>query len=502
VLEPRIGDAVMVLTVIPIVGTAWLYGVRGGLVASVVLVAVDIALLQTVAERGGFHPAQLLRAAMAIAIGVVAGWIRDTTIRQQALLADNLRMSEGLERQVAERTATLTAEIAARREAEDQLQRDTAVRKELEVRAATADRMAVIGTLAAGIGHEINNPLAIITSNLEYVLDALRDPNPTLREAIEDARQAGFRAGEIIKNMRVFIQSNRDTAAASVREVVDSTVRLIANEIRHRARLELDVADTPPVRLSANMLGQILLNLLVNATHALPARPADQNLVKISVRAGADGRTVRIAVTDTGCGIPVDVRPRIFDPFFTTKPVGGGTGLGLWVCQQIAVGAGGEIAIESSGDEGTTIRIDLPVAVPAVEREPPVQAPSTDRRARVLVIEDDPIVRRTITRLLRARHEPVVMEDAVQALAAVEAGERFDVILCDVMMPVMTGDQLFERLRAIAADQAERVVFMTGGAFTPEARTFLADPRHPLLEKPFAAEDLESVIQRVLRRAA
>jgi signal transduction histidine kinase len=503
VLQPRIGDPVLALSMIPMVVAAWLYGIRGGIVAGVITVALNITLMQTIGDHDGFRAPQLPRIAVALGIAAAAGWARDITRRQRELLdqiehaANALREAKDqLEDQVAARTAELARTNAALEAENAARRRDLEARKQLEAHAAAADRMAVVGTLTAGIGHEINNPLAVILANLSYVTEHLpEDVEPAVREALHDAQASARRAGEIIQNMRVFVQTTSTSEHADVRRVVNTTVQMVANEIRHHARLEVDVDDTPPAALPESQLGQLLLNLLTNAAHAL--RENADNEVRVEVRAGAGKVTIR--VSDTGGGIPAEAQARIFEPFFTTKPIGVGTGLGLWVCHHIVTSAGGEITLERSSDAGTTFRIDLPVARASQMSLPTLPAPLGSLRGRVLVIDDDSAIRRSISRFIKNRHDLTVVDSGEAALELIEGGQRFDVILCDMMMPEMDGAELFTQLEAVAPTQATRIIFMTGGAFTPRTKSFLEPLRNRLLEKPFEAVQLEAKIQELLQ---
>ena len=218
--------------------------------------------------------------------------------------------------------------------------------------------------------------------------------------------------------------------------------------------------------------------------------------MRIEVR--PDGQRVRIRVTDTGGGIPANVQERIFEPFFTTKPIGVGTGLGLWVCHHIVSVAGGEIVLESSTPAGSVFRVSLPTAQAPIDEVPALPAPIGKQRGRLLVVDDDSAIRRSFTRFVRNRHDVVVAESAADALQQLQDGERFDVILCDMMMPEISGQDFYARVQELVPEQAERVVFMTGGAFTSETRDFLPTARR-LLEKPFEAAQLEAMIQDVLQ---
>ena len=460
VLEPRIGDGVLALTVIPLIVAAWLFGLRGGLAAGVGLVVLDIVLLQTVGHRDGLSAGQLPRILVAISLGGVVGYVRD--------------LQQDLERRVAERTKELVDRTA---------------------RAGAADRMAQIGTLTAGIGHQINNPLAAVLANLDEIVRRLPPGDPQLAEAARDAKEAAERVAQIARDVRLFTQRGKATTeVANVRRAIDSTVRMVGNEIRQRARLEIDVVETPYAKIATGDLCQVLLNILVNAFQFLPA--TGTHTVTVAVRPSADGTRILLSIADTGPGIAAEHRLRVFDPFFTTKPVGDGTGLGLWVCHQIVTTAGGTIEIAATPAGGTTVRIALPLGVPSAEHISDQVAPL--KKARILVIDDDPIVGRAVEKLVRDRHEVIVVVDPLVALARVEAGDRFDVILSDVMMPELDGSELHEKLQAIAPEQAARMIFMSGGAFTTHTKQFFDAPERVRLDKPFTRDDLDRVLARIL----
>jgi CheY-like chemotaxis protein len=210
-----------------------------------------------------------------------------------------------------------------------------------------------------------------------------------------------------------------------------------------------------------------------------------------------------VEITDTGGGIAPEVLPRIFDPFFTTKPVGVGTGLGLSICHGIVSGLGGEIQVDSVPRRGSTFRVLLPAASPAQRAASPAPSPGAapERRGRILVVDDEPLVGRAVTRIL-SQHEVVHRTSARAALADVaEGAERFDLVLCDLMMPEMTGMDLHARLRALAPALADRTIFLTGGAFTGGAREFLDRVPNARIEKPFDPETLRGLVARALEAA-
>jgi CheY-like chemotaxis protein len=206
-----------------------------------------------------------------------------------------------------------------------------------------------------------------------------------------------------------------------------------------------------------------------------------------------------IEIGDTGCGIPPAVLKRVFEPFFTTKAIGEGTGLGLSICHGIISAFGGEIAVESTVGVGTTVRISVPPTTDqaAVPVAPATPAPKTTTRPRLLVVDDDDRLRETVGRMLQKDHDVTLASQATQALELIEHGARFDVIVSDVMMPEMTGIDLYTELQRIDPRQASRVVFITGGAFTQSARDFLDAVSNPRLEKPFDPKELREIVRGV-----
>jgi CheY-like chemotaxis protein len=247
-------------------------------------------------------------------------------------------------------------------------------------------------------------------------------------------------------------------------------------------------------------LGQVFSNLLVNAAQAIPEGQADDNEIRITTETDASGRAV-VEVRDTGPGIPADILGRIFDPFFTTKMVGEGTGLGLSICHNIVTGLGGEIVAESEMGRGTTFRVVLPAAsleAGSARKEAVASRPAADRPGRILVVDDDPMMGKTLRRGLAEEHEVTVVTDGRQALDLLLGGRWFDVILCDLMMPNVTGMDLYAELSCALPEIVDRIVFMTGGAFTPAGRSFLASVPNQRLEKPFASEDLRAIIRALV----
>ena len=366
------------------------------------------------------------------------------------------------------------------------------------------DRMVSVGTLAAGVAHEINNPLAYLIANLGFISEELGQlakgmQNPRLdeiRSAVQESREGAERMRLIVRDLKAFSRADDDhRGPVDVRRVIESSINMAWNEIRHRARLVKDYAELPIVEANESRLGQVFLNLLINAAQAIPDGDAARHEIRIVTRAVATSAAI-IEVHDTGTGIAPEIRDRIFDPFFTTKPVGVGTGLGLSICHGIITRLGGTIEIESELGKGSVFRVILPAseAAPAPRISSSIVPPSR-RRTRVLVVDDDPMIGASIRRVLSSEHDVVVLTDAREALDRIRSGERFEHVLCDLMMPEMSGMDFYEKLLNEAAEQCESVVFLTGGAFTQRAREFLDEVPNPRLEKPFDARALRFIVR-------
>jgi CheY-like chemotaxis protein len=378
--------------------------------------------------------------------------------------------------------------------------RDVTAERAAQARMLVSERMASLGTLAAGVGHEINNPLMSVLGNLEMAIGDLRKIRREhgdidfleLGEELRDAKEAGERVRNIVRDLKLFSRTDEETRGeVHVEKVMESSLRMVWNEIRHRAQLVRDFKPVPAVLANESRLGQVFLNLVINAAQAIPEGRANQNEIRVATSVAADGR-VRIEVSDTGSGMTPEVIGRIFTPFFTTKPIGVGTGLGLAICHQLVTAVGGDITVDSTPGRGTTFTVLLPpMAVPhgvAASEAPPVR-PSLI--GKVLVIDDDVMVATTIRRALR-EHDVVALSDPLEAIRQIDAGQRFDVILCDLMMPNITGMDVHAELMRRAPEMAERMVFITGGAFTEQAREFLE--HRPSVEKPVDLETLRALI--------
>ena len=385
---------------------------------------------------------------------------------------------------------------------------DITEHKETAARLVFTDRMASVGTLAAGVAHEINNPLAFISAHLELISTELGDPlSAEIHTILDETRVGVERIRNIVRGLNAFSRTDDDQRAPiSVEQVLDLAVLMAGPQIRHRAQLVRASGPLPEVVANQATLGQVFLNILVNATEAIPEGQVDRQTISIAARTDDAGWAI-VEIRDTGCGIPREIRGQIFDPFFTTKPVGTGTGLGLSICHGIVRSLGGEIGFTTTPGAGSTFTIALPPAVaPAratpepVVMETPVEA--TQRaHTKVMIIDDEVVFANALRRLLgRDHHQITIVHEGQEALARIAAGERFDAILCDLMMPAMSGMEVHEKILGLAPDLAERMIFLTGGAFSPLAKQFLDRANNLWFDKPCDLQALRSAILRVARR--
>lgn len=383
---------------------------------------------------------------------------------------------------------------------------------EEDLKMARADRMASVGQVAAGVAHEINNPLAYIAGNVEFLEQNLEGASgeelerlrPELLEAAAEARQGIRRVGLIVRDLKTFSRENVEALdVVDLNEVLRSALRISDNEIRHRARLETLFPEAP-VHVLGNetRLVQVFLNLLVNAAQAIEPGAPDAHRVSVEVDV-TDPKACTVVIRDTGCGMTPDVLERAMDPFFTTKPPGVGTGLGLSVCRSIVEQLRGTLSLSSEPNRGTVARVCFNRTTARPQRAVPdvPQRPESPKEpVRILIIDDDPMVVRAMERLLRG-HDLTTTANGSDAISAIAAGAHFDLILCDLMMPGITGVDVYEQLAALGRGIEERIVFLTGGAYTDRTRDFLASVPNPCVEKPVSSKGLAAILAKGTRAA-
>ena len=387
------------------------------------------------------------------------------------------------------------------------LSNDVTEIRRLQASAIQNDRVIALGTLAASVAHEINNPLTYVLGYLKTATMELRAVAPPVDSTgsaqaptelprlekilshLELVRSGAERIARIIQDLRSFTRPPAQKLEwVDVQAVVQSVLRLVGKDAEAHARLTVDLEQTAPVSADESRLVQVVLNLMVNAIQAVRGgRPED---MQIAVRTRSEGTGAAIEVADSGPGVPVADRASIFEPFFSTKALGEGTGLGLFVSRNIIRDFGGEITVGDRPEGGAIFRVTLPGLHGSrpPEPEPPAVPQDTEatRKARILVIDDDELVGRALSASLgRAGHDVTTVNDGADALGLILSDGNFDLVFCDLMMRGMSGMDLARVLEQRAPHKLHNVVFMTGGAFTPEARDYLQNHPRSTVSKPF-----------------
>ncbi len=382
--------------------------------------------------------------------------------------------------------------------------RDVSERHRMREQLARADRMAALGMLAAGVAHEINNPLAYMALGIEALGKHLTrmSGDSHARDAalalLEPIRIGADRVTDIVRELRTLSRPEADLASpVPLSSVIVTAQQMVAHELRDRTRVSVRIEGDPRVIGHAGRLEQVLINLLTNAAQAFTNESVDpQIIITCAERSG----NVELDIEDNGPGIPPNLRARVFDPFFTTKPAGVGTGLGLSICHGIVNRMGGEITIDARSCGGTRVRVRLPstpVGETRQSEERDAGISTRERRLRVLVVDDEPALGRAVQSLLSREHEVAMTTNGAEGFERIASVDPPDVVLCDLMMPEMTGAELHARVLREYPALARRFVFMTGGAITSETRAFLTTIAQPCLQKPFSPSELREVLLRV-----
>jgi len=370
--------------------------------------------------------------------------------------------------------------------------RDVTERQRLRSQIAHADRLASLGMMAAGVAHEINNPLTFVGLAAEMLGRRVPESEAAL---VRDVRSGIDRIAAIVRDLKFFGRNEEEPqGAVDLAIAIASAERLVAHEIRARAQLESELGELPAVLGVARRIEQVFVNLLLNAAFAVENKPDGR--ITISAETASD--RVVVAVHDNGVGIEPDKLDKVFEPFFTTRG-GSGTGLGLSICRDILVRAGGDLTAKSSPGEGTTMTVTLVRAnkersslktIPA----PPPQADGSMRR--ILVVDDEPLIVSSLLVALSRSADVLGETSAERALQLLQTG-IFDAVVCDVMMPSITGIDLHQQVVAKNPALASKFVFMTGGTYTARARDYLESVSNPRLTKPFEIRDLVAAIEAV-----
>jgi DNA-binding response OmpR family regulator len=371
----------------------------------------------------------------------------------------------------------------------------------------TAAKLVSLGAVASGVAHDINNPLAYVLTNLGHVIDQLpklpqaNDVHGRVGElvrSLEEARGGAERVRRVARDLGLFLRVNEEAPEiVDVHQLLEACVSVAWNDIRHRAELTRDYGQLPPLSARPSQLGHALLNLLLNAVQSIQEGNARQHRVELTTYAGANGSAV-IEIADSGANLAEHVQPHRFDPLFQKRDGAGAAGLGLAIAKQIVLEHGGTLDIEPRSGRGKCVRVVLPKA----DRRELEQAAASGRpmpvlsRAKVLIVDDEASVARALARLIGPDHDVQVESDGRAAIRRI-CSEDYDLVFCDIMMPDVTGMDVYDTVRSRRPGSERLLVFMTGGAFTARAHEFRKSVRNRFIDKPF---DL-SVIRSLLSHA-
>lgn len=384
---------------------------------------------------------------------------------------------------------------------------DVTERNKLRIQTKLSDKLAMIGTISAGVIHEINNPMSYILSNLHYIDDKIKSVNEkdvnllsifhSIAEAVNESIQGAVKVGEIIHNLKGFARvDQQELAVVDLNEVLDAVIKMAHPEYKNKATLETDFDSKLPQLLSSkSKLHQVFLNLIINASQAMNAN--DYNSNKIIIRTFKDIDCIHIDITDTGKGMSAEIASKIFEPFFTTKE--GGTGLGLSICYDIIHELGGSIIVKSELNKGTVFSINLPVSLIA-DKDIPLSLESKKIiRKNIFIIDDESTVLMVLEKMLGTENHVTKALGGRAAFYMLEKNSiNYDVIICDLNMPDINGVDLYQYIQEHIPGMAEKFVFITGDTYIPSMKYFIANIKNPCLEKPFTMEQLTQAMNAVL----
>ncbi|HXI03706.1 MAG TPA: ATP-binding protein, partial [Candidatus Saccharimonadales bacterium] len=388
-----------------------------------------------------------------------------------------------------------------------ELERQVRIRsKELEEaqsQLVQAEKMSAVGLLVSGVAHELNNPLAGVVGFSQLLLK--EDVAERVRRGLERINKEAERCKKIVQNLQTFARKHKpEKDYIGINGILESCIDLRAYQLRVdniKVVADLDPA-LPKTMADFHQLQQVFINIMVNAQQAMVAQSSGGTL---TLRTRTDGGQIRVEMRDSGPGIPEEILPRLFDPFFTTKEVGQGTGLGLSICYGIIEEHRGRIYARNAPDGGAIFVVEIPVI--AAEEKARPQAPELDasgaeeplRPANILVVDDELTIIDILFQVLKADgHRVDTALSGTAALRKIER-ERYDVIISDLKMPGMSGQQLYEQVRRRDEALARRIVFSTGDTVSDDTRSFLESSGNRYLQKPFELDTIRRIVLDVLR---
>ena len=387
--------------------------------------------------------------------------------------------------------------------------RDVTERKRSEASLLQSDRLASLGMLAGGMAHSLNNPLTYVLLNLDHLakrLPLMAGDSTHVADALArmaEAREGAERMASIVKRMRNLARTDdTEIRAIDLSVVLESVVEIVGNEMHHRGRLTTSFERVPPIVANESRIEQVCLGLVLFAARILPEDSAKTNEVRLALFS-IDRQTVVIEIVCDGVELDAVQLRSLFEPFASSDEART-AGFGLSVCSSIVDQLGGQITAESLPGTGLSLTITFPCTRPSPTTEPPPPSsqhssspPSTaSGSARILVIDDDPGVGRALRLMLEEDHDVTCYTSPREALRRLLQDQGFDLVFCDLMMPELTGMDIYQVLRFNRPGYEARLVFMTGGAFTAPAKQFLAQVPNPRIEKPFNLRALQRMVQR------
>jgi len=373
---------------------------------------------------------------------------------------------------------------------------------QLKAQAHLNDKLTTVGTLAAGIAHEINNPIAWILGNLTFIkknktkFDLIK-----LEEVVDESIQGAKRIRDIVKNLKEFARVDEtEITLVDLHHILDSVLIIASAEIKLRAHVVTEYAkNLPSIEGNSGQLHQVFLNLAMNAVQAIPEGDIENNTIRI-VTAQENGY-VRVDVTDTGSGIQPENLAKIFDPFFTTKKIGNGSGLGLSISHGIVEKLGGNITVKSAPGNGSTFSVYLPLIqktrIKSDKKPPKTVVIPTSTRKRILVVDDEPYLLKSIQRMLEDQHDITTASSGQAALDILKNEKQYDLIISDLSMPNISGADLYHFIAEKFPGLENHIIFMTGGAYTANLKEFISSVNNARLIKPFEQEELLRLIESV-----
>ena len=370
--------------------------------------------------------------------------------------------------------------------------------RRLEEQVRETSRLASIGQLAAGVAHEINNPLTSIVGYCQLLM--AQKLSDSLSSDIQTIYCEAQRAAKIVQNLLLFARkTDSDKRYLDIAVLLERAQELMSYDFKasNINVIKKVSSDLPKTMVDEYQIVQVFLNILANAEQECRAT---NRRGQLAIRARTVGDRIRISISDDGPGItPLNLN-QIFEPFFTTKEVGKGTGLGLSICYGIIRQHGGDLWAESDSGNGATFHIELPIWGPENQAETPIRdshQPLTFS-PHLLVVDDEPLIRSMLAKFLELQHFDVELaEDGGEAWVKLQS-MTYDCILLDLKMPGMGGKELYRLIQASDSRSAQKVIFITGDTVNPDTRDFIEGTKNPVMTKPFELEDLHLQVLEVL----